>query len=110
MQWVKNSLGAEVTRLVTEGAVMTVVRGVKGDQVPAHGYSRGAVTYVVSGRVKIDDVELGPGDGGNYTPASEGYYGVTFLEDSMYVVVRSAADHITLPDIGERAADNLDSG
>ena len=39
--WTKNVLGAEVTRLYTNGAVLTVVRGKKGDLVPAHGYTHG---------------------------------------------------------------------
>jgi hypothetical protein len=41
MEWIKNVLGSEVTRLHTDGAVLTVVHGRKGDVVPAHGYSRG---------------------------------------------------------------------
>ena len=54
MTWTQNVLGAEVTRLYTDGAVLTVVRGHKGDLVPDHGYTHGSVTYVVSGRLDID--------------------------------------------------------
>jgi hypothetical protein len=106
--WTKNVLGAEVTRLHTNGAVLTVVRGKKGDLIPAHGYTHGSVTYVVSGRLDIDGHVLVAGDGGSYQPGS-GYYAVRFLEDSVYVVARTAADEVTLPDIGERAAAHLDA-
>ena len=108
MTWTKNVLGAEVTRLYTNGAVLTVVRGSKGDLVPDHGYSHGCVTYVVSGRLDIDGHILGPGDAGSYRPGS-GYFAVRFLEDSVYVVARTAADELTIPDIGERAAAHLDA-
>ena len=108
MTWTRNVLGSEVTRLHTDGAVLTVVHGRKGDVVPAHGYSVGSVTYVVSGRVMIDGVELGPGDAGTYSPPG-GYYSVKFLEDATYLVARTSRDEITLPDIGERAASNLDA-
>jgi hypothetical protein len=107
-KWTKNVLGAEVTRLYTNGAVLTVVRGKKGDLVPAHGYSHGSVTYVVSGSVDIDGHVLQPGDAGSYQPGS-GYFAVRFLEDSVYVVARTAADELTVPDIGERAAAHLDA-
>lgn len=107
LTWTKNVLGAEVTRLYTHGAVLTVVRGEKGDVVPAHGYSHGSVTYVVSGRIDIDGHELAAGDSGSYEPP--GYFAVHFLEDSVYVVARTAEDELTLPDIGERAAAHLDA-
>jgi hypothetical protein len=107
MSWTQNVLGAEVTRLYTDGAVLTVVRGHKGDLVPAHGYTHGSVTYVVSGRLDIDGHELRAGDGGSYRPG--GYFAVRFLEDSVYVVARTAADELTVPDIGERAAAHLDA-
>jgi hypothetical protein len=107
MRWTQNVLGSEVTRLYTDGAVLTVVRGRKGDLVPAHGYTHGSVTYVVSGRLNIDGHELAAGDGGSYRPA--GYFAVRFLEDSVYVVARTAADELTVPDIGERAAAHLDA-
>jgi len=106
--WTKNVLGAEVTRLYTNGAVLTVVRGKKGDLVPDHGYTHGSVTYVVSGRLDIDGYVLGPGDAGSYKPGS-GYFAVRFLEDSVYVVARTAVDELTIPDIGERAAAHLDA-
>ena len=48
-------------------------------------------------------------DGGSYLPVGGGYYPVRFLEDSVYVVARTAADQLTLPDIGERAAAHLDA-
>lgn len=108
MSWERNVLGSEVTRLRTDGAMLTVVHGRKGDTVQAHGYSRGCVTYVVSGRIQVDDAVLGPGDAGTYT-APGGYFSVRFLEDSTYVVARSSDDQITVPDIGERAAHNLDA-
>lgn len=107
LSWTQNVLGAEVTRLYTDGAVLTVVRGHKGDLVPAHGYTHGSVTYVVSGRLDIDGYELRAGDGGSYRPG--GYFAVRFLEDSVYVVARTAADELTVPDIGERAAAHLDA-
>lgn len=108
MEWFKNVLGTEVTRLYTDGAVLTIVHGRKGDVVPAHGYSRGAVTFVVSGSVEIDGTILGAGDAGTYSPPG-GYYAVKFLEDSTYLVARTSTDEITLPDIGERAAHHLDA-
>jgi hypothetical protein len=108
MTWTQNVLGAEVTRLYTDGAVLTVVRGRKGDLVPAHGYTHGSVTYVVSGRLDIDGHVLTAGDGGSYRPGG-GYFAVRFLEDSVYVVARTAADELTVPDIGERAAAHLDA-
>ena len=108
MKWTQNVLGAEVTRLYTDGAVLTVVRGRKGDLVPAHGYTHGSVTYVVSGRLDIDGNVLTAGDGGSYRPGG-GYFAVRFLEDSVYVVARTAADELTVPDIGERAAAHLDA-
>jgi hypothetical protein len=52
---------------------------------------------------------LRAGDGGSYLPTGGGYYAVRFLEDSVYVVARTAADQLTLPDIGERAAAHLDA-
>jgi hypothetical protein len=106
--WTKNVLGSEVTRLYTSGAVLTVVRGRAGELVPEHGYSQGSVTYVVSGSVEIDGHVLHAGDGGSYLPGG-GYYAVRFLEDSLYVVARTATDELTLPDIGERAAAHLDA-
>lgn len=106
--WERNVLGTKVTRLRTDGAMLTIVQGRAGDVVPAHGYSKGAVTYVVSGRVQVDDDVLGPGDAGTYF-APGGYFTVKFLEDSTYVVARSSDDEITVPDIGERAASNLDA-
>jgi hypothetical protein len=108
LRWTKNVLGAEVTRLYTTGAVLTVVRGVAGDLVPEHGYTHGSVTFVVSGAIQIDGQVLRAGDGGSYKPGG-GYYAVRFLEDSVYVVARTAEDQVTLPDIGERAAAHLDA-
>lgn len=106
--WEENLLGAEVYRLHTRGAVLTVVKGQAGDVVPRHGYSQGAVTYVVSGRVEIDGEVYGPGDAGTFEPGA-GFYAVRFLEDSVYVVARDAEDRITLPDLGEDAVANLDA-
>jgi len=106
--WFKNVLGSEVTRFYTEGAVMTVIHGRKGDTVPEHGYSKGSATYVVSGKVEIDGHVLGAGDAGVYKPGG-GFFSVKFLEDSTYVVARVSDDEITLPDIGERAAHHLDA-
>lgn len=108
MTWTRNMLGSEVTRLHTNGAVLTVVHGKAGDLVPAHGYTHGSVTYVVSGRLEIDGHVLGPGDAGSYQPGT-GYFAVKFLEDSVYLVARTAEDELTVPDIGERAAAHLDA-
>lgn len=108
MAWERNVLGSEVTRLRTDGAMLTVVHGRAGDVVPAHGYSKGSVTFVVSGRIEVDGTVLGPGDAGTYT-APGGYFTVKFLEDSTYVVARAHDDDITVPDIGERAAHHLDA-
>jgi hypothetical protein len=108
MTWTRNILGSEVTRLHTNGAVLTVVHGKAGDLVPAHGYTHGSVTYVVSGRLEIDGHVLGPGDAGSYRPGA-GYFAVKFLEDSVYLVARTAEDELTVPDIGERAAAHLDA-
>jgi len=104
----QNVLGSQVTRLHTDGAMLTIVHGRSGDSVPAHGYSHGSVTYVVSGRIEIEGTVLAAGDAGTYV-APGGFFSVKFLEDSTYVVARSAADEITMPDIGERAAHNLDA-
>jgi hypothetical protein len=109
MSWIKNVLGAEVTRLYTNGAVLTVVRGAAGDVIPPHGYTHGSVTYVVSGEVELDGQRLGPGDAGRYEPGN-GYYAVKFLTDGVFVVARTAADELTIPDLGERSAAHLDSG
>jgi hypothetical protein len=106
--WTNNVLGSEVARLYTNGAVLTIVRGHAGDLVPAHGYSHGSVTYVVSGSIEIDGHVLHAGDAGSYEPGT-GYYSVRFLEDSIYVVARTAEDQLTIPDIGERAAAHLDA-
>ena len=106
--WSKNVLGSEVTRFHTDGAVLTVVHGRKGDTVPSHGYSKGSATYVVSGTVDIDGHELSAGDAGSYRGGS-GYYAVKFLTDAVYVVARTAEDQLTIPDIGERAAAHLDA-
>ncbi len=81
MTWTKNALGAEVTRVFTNGAVLTVVRGKKGDLVPDHGYTHGAVSYVVSGELEIDGTVLHAGDAGSYRGGS-GYYSVKFLTDA----------------------------
>jgi hypothetical protein len=108
MEWERNVLGSMVTRLRTDGAMLTVVHGRQGDSVPEHGYTRGSVTYVVSGRIQIGGAILGPGEAGTYT-APGGYFSVQFLEDSTYVVARAHDDQITVPDIGERAAHNLDA-
>ena len=108
MSWERNVLGSEVTRLRTDGAMLTIVHGRKGDVVPAHGYSKGCVTYVVSGRIEIDGRVLGAGDAGTYK-APGGFFSVKFLDDATYVVARAFDDDITVPDIGERAAHNLDA-
>jgi len=108
MVWERNVLGSEVTRLRTDGAMLTVVHGRAGDVVPDHGYSKGCVTFVVSGRIQVGDAVLGAGDAGTYT-APGGYFSVKFLDDSTYIVARSAEDEITVPDIGERAAHHLDA-
>ena len=108
MEWERNVLGSEVTRLRTNGAMLTVVHGRSGDIVPEHGYTRGCVTYVVSGRIQVGGAILGAGEAGTYT-APGGYFSVKFLEDSTYVVARAHDDQITVPDIGERAAHNLDA-
>lgn len=108
MSFEQNVLGSQVTRLRTDGAMLTIVHGRQGDSVPAHGYSKGSVTYVVSGRIDVEGTILGPGDAGTYV-APGGFFSVKFLEDSTYIVARSAADDITMPDIGERAAHNLDA-
>lgn len=108
MHWEKNVLGSTVTRLRTDGAMLTIVHGRKGDVVPAHGYSKGCVTYVVSGRIDVDGQELHPGDAGTYI-APGGYFSVKFLEDAVYVVARAPQDEITVPDIGERAAHHPDA-
>ena len=107
MTWTRNLLGSRVTRLHTEGAVLTVVQGREGDVVPGHGYSQGAITFIVSGRVEVDGRVYAPGDAGVYHPG--GYFAVKFLTDATYVVARTATDEITLPDIGERAAHHLDA-
>jgi hypothetical protein len=107
MTWTRNLLGSRVTRLHTEGAVLTVVQGREGDVVPAHGYSRGSITFVVSGRIEIDGGVLTPGDAGVYRPG--GYFSVKFLTDATYVVARTATDEVTMPDLGERSAHNLDA-
>jgi hypothetical protein len=108
MAWEKNVLGSTVTRLRTDGAMLTIVHGRRGDVVPAHGYSRGSVTYVVTGRIDVDGIVLQAGDAGTYV-APGGYFTVKFLEDATYVVARAAQDEITVPDIGERAAHHLDA-
>ncbi len=108
MTWTQNVLGAEVARLHTNGAVLSIIRGKAGDLVPEHGYTHGSVTFVVSGSLDIDGHVLKTGDGGSYRPGG-GYYAVRFLEDSVYVVARTAADELTVPDIGERAAAHLDA-
>ena len=108
MSYERNVLGSEVTRLRTDGAMLTIVHGRAGDVVPAHGYSQGSVTYVVSGRIDVDGTVLTSGDAGTYL-APGGYFSVRFLEDSTYVVARASQDNITIPDIGERAAHNLDA-
>jgi hypothetical protein len=108
MTWTRNSLGAEVTRLYTKGAVLSVIRGQAGDFVPAHGYTHGCVTYVVSGAIEIDGNVLRPGDAGTYQ-AHSGFFSVKFLEDSIYVVARNADDELTVPDSGEMAAAHLDA-
>lgn len=108
MTWERNVLGSQVTRLHTDGAMLTIVQGAAGDVVPAHGYSKGCVTYVVTGAIEIDGTVLRSGDAGTYV-APGGYFAVKFLEDSIYVVARAAQDDITVPDIGERAAHHLDA-
>jgi len=108
MAWEKNVLGSTVTRLRTDGAMLTIVHGRRGDVVPAHGYSKGCVTYVVNGRIDVDGEVLGAGDAGTYL-APGGYFTVKFLEDATYVVARASQDEITVPDIGERAAHHLDA-
>jgi len=108
MAFEKNVLGSQVTRLRTDGAMLTIVHGRSGDSVPAHGYSQGSVTYVVSGRVEIEGTVLGAGDAGTYV-APGGFFSVRFLEDSTYIVARSASDEITMPDLGERSAHNPDA-
>lgn len=108
MSFERNVLGSEVTRLHTDGAMLTIVHGRKGDSVPAHGYSRGCVTYVVSGRIEVDGHVLEPGDAGTYV-APGGFFAVKFLEDSIYLVARHSEDEITVPDIGERSANNPDA-
>lgn len=108
MTWERNVLGSEVTRLRTDGAMLTIVHGRKGDIVPPHGYSKGCVTFVVSGRIEIDDRVLSAGDAATYK-APGGFFSVKFLDDATYVVARSSTDQITVPDIGERAAHNLDA-
>jgi hypothetical protein len=108
MSFESNVLGSQVTRLHTDGAMLTIVHGRKGDSVPAHGYSKGCVTYVVSGRIEVDGTILGPGDAGSYR-APGGFFAVRFLEDSTYLVARDSADEITMPDLGERSAHNPDA-
>ena len=108
MTWTRNSLGAEVTRLYTKGAVSSVVRGQAGELIPAHGYTHGCVTYVVSGAIEIDGNVLRPGDAGTYQ-ANSGFFAVKFLEDSIYVVARNAEDELTVPDSGEMAAAHPDA-
>jgi hypothetical protein len=107
-EWVHNVLGSRVTRFNAAGAQLTVVHGRKGDVVPAHGYSMGSITYVVAGRIDVDGVVLAAGDAGTYAPP--GWFSVRFLEDATYVVARPSLDRVTVPDIGERSAANLDSG
>ena len=108
MTWERNVLGSEVTRLRTDGAMLTIVHGRKGDVVPAHGYSRGCVTYVVDGRVEVEGTVLEAGDALTYRAPGD-YFSVKFLEDATYVVARASEDEITVPDIGERAAHHLDA-
>jgi hypothetical protein len=76
--------------------------------VQAHGYSKGSVTYVVSGRISVDGAVLQAGDAGTYV-APGGYFTVRFLEDSVYVVARASQDGVTVPDLGERAAHHPDA-
>lgn len=66
------------------------------------------VAAVVAGRVAVDDAVLTAGDAGTYS-APGGYFTVKFLDDATYVVARASDDEITVPDIGERAAHNLDA-
>lgn len=108
MTWERNVLGSTVTRLRTDGAMLTIVNGRKGDIVPAHGYSKGCVTYVVTGSISVDGEILHAGDAGTYIAPGD-YFTVRFLEDATYVVARASHDEITVPDIGERAAHHLDA-
>lgn len=108
LTWERNVLGSMVTRLRTDGAMLTVVHGRAGDVVPAHGYSKGSVMYVVSGHITVDDAPMTAGDAGTYS-APGGYFTVKFIDDATYVVARASDDEITVPDIGERAAHNLDA-
>ncbi|MBK9740045.1 MAG: hypothetical protein IPO93_11110 [Actinobacteria bacterium] len=108
MKWERNVLGSEVTRLRTDGAMLTIVHGRKGDVVPPHGYSKGSVTYVVTGRIEVDGTVMGPGDAGTYTAPGD-FFSVKFLDDATYIVARADADEITVSDLGERSAHNLDA-
>ncbi|MGW6836504.1 hypothetical protein ACWGCI_24285 [Streptomyces sp. NPDC054949] len=96
MKWERNELGLESSRLTTDGAMLTIVRGKAGDHVAPHGHTRGSLMYVVSGRINVDGHELVGGFGGKCN--GSGFYPVDFLEDSVYVVARAANDEITTRD------------
>ena len=59
-------------------------------------------------RETVDDAPMTAGDAGTYS-APGGYFTVKFIDDATYVVARASDDEITVPDIGERAAHNLDA-
>lgn len=104
MMWLRNEIGSKVFRLPTRETQLVVIQGRRGEHVPVHGYTHGAVLYVASGRIRFDGEEYAAGDGAVFAPGHDHYFTGVFLEDSVYLVARTAEDEVTLPDLGETAA------
>ena len=103
MMGLRNEIGSTVFRLPARETQLVVIQGRRGEHVPVHGYTHGAVLYVAAGRIRFDDEEYAAGDGAVFQPGHERYFTGVFLEDSVYVVARTAEDEVTLPDLGETA-------
>nr|WP_157257885.1 hypothetical protein [Pedobacter ginsenosidimutans] len=94
----ESEIGIQTARFSDFGVIMSVVRGKKGTTSKSHSHSEGSYIFIVSGKVKIDEFILEPGTAGACRPGA-GHYQQTFLEDSEYIVCRSAKDSITLEEV-----------
>ena len=92
-KWEKSELGVETARFKDFGVIMSIVKGKKGTKTESHSHSHGAFIFVTKGKLKIDEFILEPGTAGKCRPGP-GHYHQEFLEDSEYVVCRSADDKI----------------
>ena len=79
--------GEIINRVKFEGLNTRLIVAKKGCTIPRHGHERSEEVFVLSGRVRLNDDELGPGDLMR-TEVGE-FHEAEALEDSRFLVMNT---------------------